>query len=438
MFEIITYYWPRLLVGVWFAFTNTSISLRGESKKRFLPRFLLLFILSGTIVAIVTELLTRASFDTFLVPFLADHDVQMQTGIDTLFRISCDMISYIIPVYIFSKMIREHWTIAATMYFMYVVVDRLCMVLAVSAITYFLALVLVIMLVGIMIRDNLMYVVENVGVIEWRPVLHYQLGLFFLLDALHEVYFIFPGISNGQFDLKNVWVDAIAIVSFLFFIGFAGMNIRTAKVQCEKMQYMVELQEGQRDIIQKFAEFSEVKSGETGQHVRRVAEYSAVLAKACGLSDDEVEQMKMASMMHDFGKLLIPKEILEKPGSLTPEEREIMCKHTVYGKEILSNSKGEVIAMARDIAYEHHERWDGKGYPQGLSENQISLYAQIVSVVDVYDALTSKRSYKEPWDRKAAKKEILSQKGTQFSPRVVDAFIKNFDKIEEIQDTYVD
>ncbi len=143
-------------------------------------------------------------------------------------------------------------------------------------------------------------------------------------------------------------------------------------------------------------------------------------------------------MMHDFGKLLIPKEILEKPGSLTPGEREIMCQHTVYGHDILSNSKGEIISMARDIAYEHHERWDGKGYPRGIKGYDISIYAQIVSVVDVYDALTSKRAYKEAWDRNEAKREIISQRGTQFSPRIVDAFIKNFDKISKIQDMYVD
>ena len=164
MIDIIAYYWPRFLVGIWFALTNTSISLRGESKKRFLPRFLLLFILSGTMVAIVTEWLTKASFGKFVVPFLVNHDVQVQTGIDTLFRISCDIISYIIPVFVFSKIIKEHWTIAATVYFMYVVVDRLCMVLAISAVTYFLAFILVIMLVGLMIRDNLMYVVENANV----------------------------------------------------------------------------------------------------------------------------------------------------------------------------------------------------------------------------------------------------------------------------------
>ena len=438
MVEIIVYYWPRLLVGAWFALTYTALSLRGENKKWFLPRFLLLFIISGTTVAIVTEKISEVVHAVYIDDLLKGVDPQVEIGFNALFRILSDAVAYIIPIYIFSKIIMEHWTVAATAYFMYVILDRLCLVMAISAISYFLIFICVIMVAAAFLRTNLMYVVEHSKIIEWRPVLHYQIGLFFLLDSLYEVYFIFPGIVNGNFDMKNIWMDTIAVVSFFFFVGFTGMNIKNAKVQCEKLEYMQELQEGQRDIIQKFAEFSEVKSGETGQHIRRVAEYSAVLAKECGLSDDEVERIKIASMMHDFGKLLIPREILEKPGSLTPEERRIMCQHTVYGKEILANSKGEVISMARDIAYEHHERWDGKGYPRGIDGNNISIYAQIVSVVDVYDALTSKRAYKEAWERSTAKKEIISQRGTQFSPRVVDAFVKSFDKINKIQDMYVD
>ncbi|MCR5556085.1 MAG: HD domain-containing protein [Butyrivibrio sp.] len=438
MIEIIVYYWPRLLVGAWFALTYTFLTLRGESKKWFLPRFLVLFAISGTIVAIATERISDIIHAVYINDLLKGADPQVEIGINALFKISTDAIAYIIPIYIFTLMLKEHWTVAATVYLMYVILDRLCLVMAVSAISYFLIFICIIMVIAVFLRTNLMYVVEHSRSIEWRPVLHYQVGLFFLLEALFEVYFIFPGIVNGDFDLKNIWMDAMAVVSFFFFVGVTSMNIKTAKVQAEKLEYMQELQDGQRDIIQKFAEFSEAKSGETGQHIRRVSEYSAVLAKECGLSDDEVERIRIASMMHDFGKLLIPREILEKPGALTSEERKIMCQHTVYGKEILANSKGEVISMARDIAYEHHERWDGKGYPRGIDGNNISIAAQIVSVVDVYDALTSKRAYKEAWERNVAKKEIISQRGTQFSPRVVDAFVKSFDKINKIQDMYVD
>lgn len=140
-------------------------------------------------------------------------------------------------------------------------------------------------------------------------------------------------------------------------------------------------------------------------------------------------------MMHDIGKLLIPREIIEKPGKLTDEERAIMSEHTNYGKEILANSKGEIISMARTIAYEHHERWDGTGYPRKIAGNEISVYAQIVSVADVYDALTSVRSYKAAWSSEEAYDEILRQRGKQFSPTVVDAFCNCYDRIKEIQNS---
>ncbi len=115
-----------------------------------------------------------------------------------------------------------------------------------------------------------------------------------------------------------------------------------------------------------------------------------------------------------------------------------MQQHTRYGNDILANSNGEVIEMAREIAYEHHERWDGKGYPTGLVGNDISIYAQIVAVADVFDALTSKRAYKDSWDNEKAKAEIVSQSGKQFSPKVVEVFEGCFDMIVQIQKAYAD
>ena len=262
--------------------------------------------------------------------------------------------------------------------------------------------------------------------------------MFFILDFLYYADMVFLDLKSGVFDAQNLWIDTIAIVAVLFYGLFSSVSIRVAKDQIDKMKYLEELKESQHDIIQKLSELSEAKSGETGQHIKRVSEYSRLLAEANGMSENEAELIRTASMMHDVGKLLIPREIIEKPGALTDEERRIMSEHTTYGQQILSHSEGEMIAMASTIAYEHHERWDGTGYPRGISGDEISVYAQIVSVADVYDALTSVRSYKAAWTAEEALNEIRNQRGKQFSPAVVDVFCNCFDRITEIQAAITD
>ena len=223
-----------------------------------------------------------------------------------------------------------------------------------------------------------------------------------------------------------------------FFSAFFKMGISSARESDIKLDYMNKFLHAQENIIQTFAEIMEAKSGETGKHVRRVAEYSQLLAKKLGRGTENAAYIRVASMMHDVGKLMIPLEILEKQGSLDENEFEIMKTHTTYGDQLLSHSNGTVMNIARDIAYEHHEKWDGSGYPRGLHGDQISLTAQIVAVADVYDALTSKRAYKDAWPPETAKAEILNQTGKHFSPAVVDAFCSCFNDIEIVRKAYPD
>ena len=194
----------------------------------------------------------------------------------------------------------------------------------------------------------------------------------------------------------------------------------------------------QEEMIVSFAEISENKSGQTGQHVKRVSEYSKVIAEEMGLDESQVERVKLASTMHDIGKLLIPSEILDKPGKLTDDEYTQIKKHTTYGGQMLQNVEGEIMGLARTVALEHHERVDGKGYPVGKSGEDISLEGRIVSVADVYDALTSRRSYKKPWSSKKAYDEIVRCSGTQFDESVVEAFKRAYDKIDAIRKQYED
>jgi len=194
----------------------------------------------------------------------------------------------------------------------------------------------------------------------------------------------------------------------------------------------------QEEMIVSFAEITENKSSQTGNHVKRVSEYSKIIAQQLGLPDEECEKLRLASTMHDIGKLLVSAQILEKPARLTDEEFTEIKKHSGYGGELLENVEGDIMELARRIALDHHERPDGRGYPQGKHGDEISMEGRIVAVADVYDALTSKRSYKEPWTSQAAFDEIVKNTGTQFDERVVEAFRAAFSKIEETRISYAD
>lgn len=198
-----------------------------------------------------------------------------------------------------------------------------------------------------------------------------------------------------------------------------------------------ELYNEQESIITSLAELIEAQSQETGQHVKRVSEYTKILCEALGMSDEEVWKVSTASALHDAGKMIIDQNILNKPGKLTAEEFDIVKQHVAYGKKLLEKNTGELMRIAANIAYHHHERYDGNGY-MGIKGENIDRYARCVSVADVFDALVSRRPYKEPWTPEAAYEEIVSQSGKQFDPAVVEAFKNNFDKFREVLQKYPD
>lgn len=198
-----------------------------------------------------------------------------------------------------------------------------------------------------------------------------------------------------------------------------------------------ELYEDQENLILAVSQIIENKSENTGQHVKRVSEYTEVLCKCLGFNDEDSWKISLAAMMHDVGKLMIPESILEKPGKLTAEEFEIVKKHTQYGKQMLETSPGELFKLSTDIAYNHHEKWDGTGY-RGVKGEDTPVCARCVALADVFDALVSRRAYKEPWPPEKAYEEIVSQRGKQFDPTVVDAFVQNFDKFKDIMMRYPD
>ncbi|RYA24467.1 metal-dependent phosphohydrolase [Malaciobacter halophilus] len=194
----------------------------------------------------------------------------------------------------------------------------------------------------------------------------------------------------------------------------------------------------QKDIVYTMGAIGETRSNETGNHVKRVALYSEILALKYGLSKEEAELLKLASPMHDIGKVGIKDEILNKPGKLTPKEFSIMKTHSKLGFNMLKNSDKKILKTAAIVAYEHHEKWDGTGYPRKLKGKDIHIYGRITAVADVFDALGSKRVYKAAWSLDEIFKLFKEQRGKHFDPLLVDIFFENFDEFDEIRKKYID
>jgi putative nucleotidyltransferase with HDIG domain len=176
------------------------------------------------------------------------------------------------------------------------------------------------------------------------------------------------------------------------------------------------------ETIQGWAKALEMRDSETMGHSQRIVELTLQLARKLGVKGIDLLHMRRGALLHDIGKMGIPDAILHKPGELSDEEWVIMRKHPVYARDYLSNVS--YLTAALDIPYSHHEKWDGTGYPQGLKGEGIPMAARIFAVVDVWDALTSKRPYLETWSRAQALAYIQEQSGRQFDPRVVEAFVE--------------
>jgi len=184
---------------------------------------------------------------------------------------------------------------------------------------------------------------------------------------------------------------------------------------------------------------SEFRDLETGGHIKRMSHYSKLLASLYGLDKDECELILYAAPLHDIGKVGIPDKILLKPGKFVDNEFEIMKQHAVLGGKILEGAdKFPVLKAGHIIATQHHERWDGKGYPNGIKGENIHLYARIIAIADVFDALSSKRCYKEPMPLEKVLQIMKEDAGTHFDPALITLFVDNLDKFLEIKETYKD
>jgi HD-GYP domain-containing protein (c-di-GMP phosphodiesterase class II)/ribonuclease BN (tRNA processing enzyme) len=212
---------------------------------------------------------------------------------------------------------------------------------------------------------------------------------------------------------------------------FAGNSIESSLL-------VEEIKETQAEVIFAMGAIGERRSKETGNHVTRVAKYSRILAELYGLSEEECEMIELVSPMHDIGKVGIPDAILNKPGSFNKSEWQIMMTHAQLGYEMLEKSQRPLLQASAIVAREHHEKWNGKGYPKGLKGDEIHIFGRITAVADVFDALGSDRVYKKAWDLERILNLFKEERGEHFQAKLVDLFLDNIDKFLEVRAQYQD
>ena len=250
----------------------------------------------------------------------------------------------------------------------------------------------------------------------------------------HEYIGYFPSRCGGETMLYVSKESALQHTDYQL-LEFFSNNIALAY---DNLKLRETVKESQKELSYILGEAVEKRSKETGSHVRRVAHYSMLLAQLYGLSDYQSEIIKLASPLHDIGKISIPDNILNKPAKLTADEWQIMQTHAQIGHEILQNSTNEILQCGATIAHQHHEKWDGSGYPQGLTGESINIVGRITALADVFDALGSDRCYKKAWPLEKVLTLIQSEKAKQFDPKLVDLFMQNIDQFIAIRDSYPD
>ena len=252
--------------------------------------------------------------------------------------------------------------------------------------------------------------------------------------------------------LSNVYiiVTILLLLTITFIILFAYKVYRNIGLSVDEIESKVqdglveiktlnsEIEHTQKEVVFTMGAIGESRSKETGNHVKRVALYSKILALYYGLNEKEAEMLKQASPMHDIGKVAIPDSVLNKPGRFDEHERKIMDTHAALGYEMLKHSNRPLLKMAAIVAYEHHEKWDGSGYPRGLKGEDIHIYGRITALADVFDALGSDRVYKKAWDDERIFNLFKEERAKHFDPKLIDIFFEHLDEFLKIRDSLKD
>jgi len=264
-----------------------------------------------------------------------------------------------------------------------------------------------------------------------------------MVTANHETELRHQALQSGVTDFLNKPLDNVEFLAraknmLAIRSSHLALSNRAEWLAQEVRKATEQIVAQERETIFCLSRAAEYRDPETGAHIQRMAHYSRHIAKCLGLSVEQQDLLLEAAPMHDIGKVGIPDMILLKPGKLTEHEFSIMKQHAVIGYEVLNASSSHLMKVAAEIAHTHHEKLDGTGYPRGLRGADIPLFGRIVSVADVFDALTSERPYKKAWSLDQASQMLREGEGKHFDTACVEAFFANWDEVLEIKNRFVD
>lgn len=282
-------------------------------------------------------------------------------------------------------------------------------------------------------RLNTMSATDVISVIRLYPR-HHSVPII-VVTEFDKKQILYEALDAGANDFLAKPIDAIECTKRCTNM----LRLRTHQVALENHNYTLtqKLEDSLKDTLIRLARAGEFRDANTGNHILRMARFSRLIAEQIGLDPELCEQIELASPMHDIGKIGIPDQVLLKQTELDSVEWETMKRHTLIGHEILSGSNSKYLKTAATIAYSHHEKYDGSGYPEGTRGDMIPIEARIVAVADVFDALMTKRPYKEKWSLQEAVQYLRNNSGSHFDPRCVKAFVQQLDKVKVVlQDLY--
>ena len=264
-----------------------------------------------------------------------------------------------------------------------------------------------------------------------------------VLTAQHSQEFRQRALDSGALDYVTKPFNAEELLSRVHNLLSVEMANKYMRLQNEILEQKVnqrtqELHDTRLQVVRRLGLAAEYRDNETGLHIIRMSKMAVVIAKASGMDEEQCDLLLNAAPMHDIGKIGISDDVLLKPGKLNPEEWVTMQTHAQIGADILSGDDSELMEMAHDIAISHHEKWNGKGYPNNLKGEDIPLVGRITALADIFDALTSVRPYKKAWPIEDAVKLIKDESGQHFEPRLVDCMMENLEEIIQVKEKYAE